>query len=62
MASMKYLINVHLLTGEVRNDIFFNTMEEIEAYVIHLKQELAPFKVVVVYDAETKEAVKMFKP
>lgn len=58
---MKYLLNLHMLGGEIRTDIFFNSMEEIEQYVGELRHESVPFKKVVVYDAETKEAVKIFR-
>ena len=58
---MKYLVNVHLLGGEVRTDLFFDSMQEIEKYIAELKQELTPIKKVVVYDADTKEAVKIIR-
>lgn len=59
---MKYLVNIHLLDGEIRTDLFFDTMEEIGQYIVELKQELVPIKKVVVYEADTKEAVKIIRP
>lgn len=58
---MKYLLNVHLLGGEIRGGIFFDSMEEIERYVMELRRELVPVRKVVVYDAETKEALRIIK-
>ena len=58
---MKYLVNVHLPHGEVRSDLFFNSIDEVDQYVEELRTASVPFKTVVVYDNETREAVKMYK-
>lgn len=58
---MKYLVNIHLVGGEIRTGLFFDSMEEIERYISELKQELVPVKKVVVYDADTKDALKIIR-
>lgn len=58
---MKYMIHVHMPNGEIRKDLFFESLEEIENYVRHLKQEEVSFHMVAVYDAETREAIRVYR-
>lgn len=58
---MKYLVNVHLPKGEVRSSLFFHSVDEVDQYVEKLRAEAVPFKIVVIYDNETREAVKMYR-
>lgn len=58
---MKYLINVHMQGGEIRTGIFLNSLEEAEEFKNKLQKEGVPFRKLVVYDAETKEAVRIYR-
>ena len=61
VTKMKYLINVLMPGGELRTDIFFNTMDDVDQYVRELREDDVPFKRVVVYDNETREAIRIYK-
>ena len=56
-----YLVNVYLQDGSVITDVLRPTLEAAEEYVDKAGSGKVPYRKAVIYDNETKEAVRIFR-
>lgn len=56
-----YLINIFIKDGTVITDVLRPTLEEAEAYIDAVKNGPSPFRKAVIYENDSKEAVRLIR-
>lgn len=56
-----YLIKIFMKDGTVITDVLRPTLEEAEAYIDAVKNGPSPFRKAVIYENDSKEAVRLIR-